>query len=56
MIGCLWLVAPWALMLEPLLFVSYVNDLNVDVGFAICKFPDDTKIAGIVDNAEGILR
>eukprot|EP00061_Rhincodon_typus_P003182 g19470.t1 len=40
------------LVLGPLLFVIYINDLDENVQGMISKFADDTKIGGIVDSEE----
>ena len=36
-------------MLEPLLFVIYINDLEKNVTGLINKFADDTKVGGFAD-------
>ena len=44
---------PQGLVLGPLLFVIYINDLDVNVQGMVRKFVDDTKLGGIVDSEEG---
>lgn len=41
-------------MVGLLLFIIYINDLNVTVGSMTSKLTDDTKIGAAVDIAEGI--
>ena len=37
-------------VLGPLLFVTYINDLDENIGNMVSKFADDTKIGGTVDS------
>ena len=37
-------------ILEPLLFLLYINDIVLDIGSNICLFADDTSLFIIVDN------
>lgn len=40
-------------MLEPLLFVIYINGLDENIGsWYVCTFADNTKIVGAVDSQE----
>lgn len=43
---------PQALVLGPLLLVLFINYLDYNVNGIICKFADDTKIAGVMDSEE----
>eukprot|EP00061_Rhincodon_typus_P010066 g34065.t1 len=43
-------------VLGPLLFVIYINDLDLNIEDMVSKFADDTKIGGVVDSQEGYLR
>ena len=41
-------------MLAPLLFLIYVNDINIDLCSKLCKFADDTKIGHAVATEEEV--
>ena len=45
---------PQRSVLEPVLFLIYINDLDVGINCGIKKFADDTKIYGKVNDANGI--
>eukprot|EP00061_Rhincodon_typus_P014660 g41829.t1 len=47
---------PQGPVLDPLLFIMYINDLDVNIGGKVGKFADDTKVGGVVDSQEGYLR
>eukprot|EP00061_Rhincodon_typus_P003269 g19677.t1 len=40
-------------MLRPLLFITCINDLDVNLGGTVSKFADYTKIGDVVNGAEG---
>lgn len=40
-------------MLGPLLFVIFINNLDLNVGGLVSMFADDTKISGATDCEEG---
>eukprot|EP00061_Rhincodon_typus_P014449 g41472.t1 len=44
---------PQELLLGPLLFVIFINNLDVNVQGMISMFVDDTKIGSIMDSEEG---
>lgn len=39
-------------VLGPLVFVIYINGLDVKKGGLVCKLADDTKISGVADFKE----
>lgn len=41
---------PQGLVLDPLLFVVYINNLDVNLQGMVSKFADYIKVAGIVDS------
>ena len=43
-------------VLEPVLFVIYINDIDSYVSSKILKFADDTKIVGVVSSPEGVMQ
>eukprot|EP00061_Rhincodon_typus_P019014 g48444.t1 len=47
---------PQGLVLGPLFFVIYENNLDVNITGTFSKFADDTTIGGVVDSQEGYLR
>ena len=47
---------PQRSVLEPLLFIIYINDLEENKAGLISKFADDTKIGGVADSDEDCQR
>ena len=43
-------------MVYPLLFVMYINDLDLKVGSMISKFTDDMEISGAINSEEESLK
>ena len=45
---------PQGSVLEPVLFIIYINDIDSYVSSKILKFADDTKIVGVVSSPDGV--
>lgn len=50
--GCVMSRIPEGSVLDPVLFVIYINDLNRRISSAVSEFADDTKIGRVITSGQ----